>query len=95
MARMDKVEARALLDQKVRELRQLSYAELQRFQEPVVFELTGPSGAWYQIEVEAFWDDRRDNNLRVLAAIDDGGWSAIHPMTDDFIIAPNGTFVGE
>jgi hypothetical protein len=54
-----------------------------------------PSGAWYQIEVEAFWDGRRDKNLRVLASIDDGGWSAIHPITDSFIIAPGGTFVGE
>jgi hypothetical protein len=39
---MDKVDARALLDQKVRELRQLSYAELRRPQEPAVFELTPP-----------------------------------------------------
>jgi hypothetical protein len=39
---MDKVDARALLDQKVRELRQLSYAELRQPQEPAVFELTGP-----------------------------------------------------
>jgi hypothetical protein len=31
----------------------------------------------------------------VLASIDDGGWSAFIPLTDDFIIAPDGSFVGE
>jgi hypothetical protein len=41
-ARMDKVAARALLDQKVRELRQRSSAELRQPQEPAVFELAGP-----------------------------------------------------
>jgi hypothetical protein len=28
-------------------------------------------------------------------SIDDGGWRAFLPWTDSFIIAPDGSFVGE
>jgi len=31
----------------------------------------------------------------VIVALDDGGWSAISPMSDDFIMAPDGGFVSE
>ena len=60
------------------------------------FEVDAPSGNRYQLEVTAVWDDRERNNLRVSIAVDDGGIvSAISPLTVDFIVAPDGTFVGE
>lgn len=59
------------------------------------FELVAPSGTRYQVEVEAVWDDRKGNNLRVFVEIDDGSLSAFHPLTTDFIVAPDGRFVGE
>jgi hypothetical protein len=30
----------------------------------------------------------------VVVAVDDGGLSAFKPMCDDFIVAPDGSFVG-
>jgi len=30
-----------------------------------------------------------------LVSIDDGGWRAFFPTTESFIMAPNGSFVGE
>ena len=93
---MNETEARKLLTAKVAELRTLTYTELLRFFEVEAIELAGASGAGYQIEVEAFWDDGRPGNLRVMVAIDDGrGWRAFVPMTDCFIVAPDGSFVGE
>jgi hypothetical protein len=92
---MDTAEARQLLAAKLAELRQLSYGDLLRYREPVCVEVTGPSGVVYQVEVEAFWDDRKRRDLRVLASIDDGGWRAFSPLCDDFIIATDGSFVGE
>jgi hypothetical protein len=92
---MDKVEARQVLAGKIAELRRWSYADLLRFMEPEGLEVAGPSGAIYQLEVEAFWDDKRSRHLRVLASIDDGGWRAFAPLCDDFIIAPDGSFIGE
>jgi hypothetical protein len=48
------------------------------------------------VETEAFWDDRKHGHLRVLVAVDDGrGWSAVSPVCDNFIIAPDGSFIGE
>jgi hypothetical protein len=37
------------------------------------FERVGASGTRYAVEVRAFWDDKRQGNLRVRAMIDDGG----------------------
>jgi hypothetical protein len=92
---MDKVEAGALLQQRVRNLRAQSYKSLQAFIEPVTIEVEGPSGAGYQLEVQAFWDDEEGGNLRVIASIDDMGLRALSPMSDDFIKASDDSFVGE
>jgi len=46
--------------------------------------------------VQAFWDSpRQPGNLRVIVAIDDGGWRAFRPLSADFIVASDGSFVGE
>jgi hypothetical protein len=49
----------------------------------------------YQVETQAFWDESDQKNLRVTLSIDDGGWRSFGPVSDGFIVAPNGTFVGE
>ena len=41
------------------------------------------------------WDRGKEGDLRVLVMIDDGGWHAHGPLVEDFIIAPDGSFVGE
>jgi len=58
-------------------------------------EVTADSGTRYQVEFQAVWDDKKDGNLRVMGCIDDRGIRAFVPLTDDFIITPNGEFVGE
>jgi hypothetical protein len=95
---MDRSEATAILEDALNEIRLLPYTDIVgRYRdEQQVLQVTGASGAEYQIEVEAFWDDpRRPGNLRVMASIDDGGWSAFAPITRDFIIAADGSFMGE
>jgi len=97
---MDEAEAGAILADIVGALRALSYDELvvRHLAQVDAYEVTGASGAKYQVEVEAFWDDprRRGRDLRVTAAIDDGrGWRSLAPLTDSFIVSPGGAFVGE
>ena len=58
-------------------------------------EVVGQSGARYRIEVQAFSDSRNSRNLRVSVSVDDCGLRAFAPLTTDFIIAPDSTFVGE
>ena len=93
---MNKVEALELLESHLQAWRQRPYAELAAtIGTQACSELAGPSGAKYQVEVEAFWDARPGGDIRVLGAIDDGGFHAFLPLTSDFILAPDGHFVGE
>jgi hypothetical protein len=97
---LDEAEASTILNDTVSRLRALSYVELTQKQSTGVdaYEVTGASGAHYQIEVEAFWDAprRKGGNVRVIVSIDDGkGWRSIAPMATSFIVAPDGSFVGE
>ncbi len=94
---MDRREAQEILRDVAEELRALSYPELVAayLHETAHRDVRGPSGAVYQVEVQAMWDRGMPAELRVIAAIDDGGWRALSPLTTDFIMAPDGSFVGE
>ncbi len=93
---MNRAEARSLLLAYVQRFRGRSYDELRGLiGAPLNERVLGPSGARYQIEIQAHWDDRAGGDLRVLVSIDDGGLSAFHPMTEGFILSSDGTFVGE
>ena len=96
---MNKEEAKKILNQEMEELRSKSYQELTSLvRSPLVFERIGQTGAVYQIEVQAFPDDPRvpEGDIRVIASINDGRFlSFILPLSDDFIISPDGDFVGE
>jgi hypothetical protein len=59
------------------------------------FETTGPSNTLYYVTVEAYWDSRPNENVRVLGCVDDGGWRGFGPLSDSFIVALDGTFISE
>ena len=83
---MDHAEAHAMLHLQLAVWRRRSYHELrERVGTSERFEAVGGSGAWYQGEVQLVWDDERNGAIRVIASIDDGGWRAFLPLTDDFI----------
>lgn len=93
---MDRSEAYELLRQQLDRHRTRSHRELHSLiAEPVVVELVGLSGTRFCVEVLAVWDSQVGGDIRVIGAIDDGGWRAFKPLTDDFIMRPDGTLVGE
>lgn len=94
---MDAVEARTVLAAELGRLRALPYAQLvdRLLGSEETFGVRGPSGASYQVELQAFWDDRPGGLLRVVGAVDDGGLRALAPLTDAFLVSPDGSFVGE
>ena len=94
---MDKQEALAALERQLAEYRKLSYAELAaRIGDDEQCEVTGPSGAEYQIEVEFLWDGKPDGDIRVLGGIVDGTFrAAFRPVCSSFSMAPDGRFLGE
>lgn len=93
---MDKNEALGLIEEKLQEYRAYPYSKLEAMMgSPETGELEGPSDARYQFEIEAFWDSRAHANIRVIGSIDDMGWRAFSPLSSDFIMVPDGSFVGE
>jgi hypothetical protein len=93
---MDNTEARSLLQTQLQLWRRRSYAELAtEVAQSHRFEVIGQSGTWYQGHIRIFWDDEPNGLIRVIGSIDDGGWRAFAPLTDSFILAQDGTFVGE
>jgi hypothetical protein len=65
------------------------------FGEPIVLDVRAHDGTECCVEINADWDDKPDSDIRAIFSIDDGGWRAFVPATDSFIIASDGTFVGE
>ena len=94
---MDRQEARTIIIQELEAYRAKEYSELAGMidAEPITYDRTGPSGVEYQIEMMALWDGKKGGDVRVMGNIDDGGWSAYSPLTEDFIKASDGSFVGE
>ena len=93
---MDTEEAKSILSKLLGEYRAKSYGELVRLLKAQdTSEVDSESGERYQVEFQAVWDDKEGGNLRVVGSIDDGRKRAFMPLTDDFIIDPNGEFVGE
>lgn len=93
---MDEIEAKEILANKLEAYRKRSYDELQYLLHTQdTEEIKASSGVVYQIEFQAVWDDKEGRNLRVIGAIDDGGFHALAPLIDASIVAPDGSFVGE
>lgn len=93
---MNRIEALRVLRAELQPWRERSWTDLRKeVGQSRRFEVTAESGTWYQGEVQMFWDDKPDGAIRVMASIDDGGWRAFVPLTDAFILAPDGTFIGE
>jgi hypothetical protein len=54
-------------------------------------ERVGESGARYYLDVYAVWEGKRNGAIRVIGAIDDGGWRAFVPLTVAFVREPDGS----
>ena len=89
--------AKKLIDEELNALRKLSYAEwLLRIGQVSARSVFGPdSSKEYHVETEAFWDSKKNGNIRVLVLVNGGGLSDFVPLSGDFIISPDGAFVGE
>ncbi len=75
-------------------LRDLAHETLvQRVKETEAHEVTAASGVVYQVETMVYWDGRAGGDIRVIAAVDDGGWRAFRPLSRDFIMCPDGSLI--
>ena len=82
---MNKTEAKSILTEFLDRYRQISYEELaSRVDSVETDEVRGESGVMYSLEAVIVWDAEAGGVIRVIGHIDDGGWRAFCPMTDDF-----------
>jgi hypothetical protein len=94
---MNELVANALIQIELQRLRASSYQELASAVGKVeTKEVVGEDGITYQLETQVFWDGKKGADIRVMVSCDDGrGWRAFVPLSDDFIVRPDGSFVGE
>ncbi len=94
---MNKQEAKEIAAKQLATFRSKPYSELIKMikAQPITSQVRGDSGVLYNLEVQAFWDDKPTANIRVMCSIDDGGWRSYSPLSDDFIKSPDDKFVGE
>ena len=88
--------ARAIIEDRLKELRKLSYGELVKLVGQVTCDcMNGPDGEEYQVEIESRWDSKTGGNIRVIVAVDGPGISTFRPLTGNFIMSADGSFIGE
>jgi hypothetical protein len=94
---VNKAEALAVADERLSSLRGLTWDALRAkyLDSPGSETLLGVSGAPYELQILAFWDNKREGNIRVQVMVDDGGWRAFTPLVREFIVARDGSSVGE
>ncbi len=93
---MERLDGQNLAFDHLEPYRQRTYEDLSRLLDASDhFEGKTGDGVGYRGEVEAHWDDRSRQNLRVICTVSWGGWSDFHPASVAFIMAPDGSFVGE
>ena len=85
---MKKTELLQHLNLEIERLKQKRYQELLKLTEEVETRQSGEGDSFYQVEIQALYDNKMEGTLRVLVAIDDGGWRAFKPLTGDFLVTP-------
>lgn len=92
---MSKEERTEVAEQVLSELRQLPYDACRSLIENTSNRIIKQAEKTFQVEVDAFWDDRKRQTVHVMVAVSEPGLSDFVPTMADFIISPDGTFVGE
>ena len=94
---MNQREAKEILDSIVAGYHKKTYAELAQLIDGDigVFHVYGESGTKYEIEIDVFWDEENEKNIRFDAILDTGIFSSLFPMRETFIKSPDNEFIEE
>ena len=96
MLKVDKDEARKIAEKDLEFYRGMSYEDISaKIGEQETFERISERGEPYQIEFDFFYDNHTSGNIRVAGIVSYSGWTDFFPVSNDFIIGPDGKFVGE
>lgn len=88
---MNEDEARELLKSELACFYTLSYQALtQHIHSPSVIRTIQHNGTPYQVEIKVVWNQRYREDVCVIGAIHDGGWRALLPLVESFVVTPQG-----
>lgn len=91
---MNKKVANEIFEEKLIFLKQFNYEYLCKYLTETKYEtIIGTDGKEYQMQIQAFWDDKPNEVLRMWISIDDGGWRAFIPMNRCFLIDKNNNII--
>jgi hypothetical protein len=78
---------RTLLSEELGRFGAMSYSETKSLvgATPGTRKVFGADNKTYQVEVNVFWDSKKDGDLRVMCSIDGGGIRALKPFTESII----------
>jgi len=87
---MKKSEYLKILNPIIEEYEKYSYSFWkERIDQVISLEGKTESDEEYQIEIEAIWDDKPNELIRVCFSIDNGGWRAYFPVSESLLIKSN------
>ena len=88
---MNENEARDLLKYELEKFSKLPYEKLTTYiHQPSIIKNVGCGGRHYQVEIKIVWNQHYRQDVCVIGAIHDGGWRALLPLLESFIITPDG-----
>lgn len=84
-----------LIKAEIQRLSQLTYFELVRRIGIQTSRILGEDGKLYQVETEVRWSSTKNQDIKVIVAVDDGGRSALKPLIGGFVMQRDGTVLRE
>ena len=89
-------EAKATLRAHMETYRRRTYGEMVALlKKPEVTRLRTPGGSEYEVKVDVHWEDQPGGSIWVTGSINDYGWCAGQDIHEIFVLAPDGTIVGD
>lgn len=92
---MGRQKAKEIINLKLKEIESTSYEDLKKYiGKPYIkkFEIQ-LDGRDYWGDIQAFWDDKDSENIRVLGCISYSFFTSFIPVCDDYIITPENKFL--
>jgi hypothetical protein len=87
---MNREIAESILTQELGSTKKIGYLKLtERIGgQPIIRDVVASDGKRYQLEINIFWDGKKNGPIRLMGCVDDGGWRSFIPLTLSDLVYP-------